>query len=57
MARLVLMSSWQAGESCEAGGGVGRGLGNGTTSAAALPTEANSMISGRTAFTPAFWLE
>jgi hypothetical protein len=46
-----------AATSCEACGGAGLGLGNGTTSAAAPATAAKSMITGRTAFTPAFWLK
>jgi hypothetical protein len=46
-----------AATSCEACGGTGLGLGSGTTSAAAPTTAAKSMITGRTAFTPAFWLE
>jgi hypothetical protein len=54
MAKSLLINRAQAGASCEAGGGIGRGLGSGTTSAAAPPTAAKSMISGRTAFTPAF---
>jgi hypothetical protein len=45
------------GASREASGGTGRGLGSGTTSAAAPAIAATSMISGRIAFTPAFWLE
>jgi len=78
MAKSLFITWTQAGASCEACGGTGRGLGSGTTSAAtsseasggtglglgsgttcaaAPATAAKSMITGRTAFTPAFWLE
>jgi hypothetical protein len=46
-----------AAASCEDSGGTGRGLGSGTTSAAAPTTAAKSMITGKTAFTQAFWLK